>query len=204
LNGLGFADRMHAAQTARGSTLAIALAPSLDRIPYPLQQYDDPFLPYGRAVIDATADIACAYIFDLAAYLAVGASGAIALERTIAAVPTPTLTIVHGPLSRAEYARLLSPSSFGADAATLDTADPTVMAAFMREPEKGAFTPARAQPGEYANRLGTYLANQWLAFPGDSSRRWRWAGDEVALASRGADFQDAIRAVALKYRNLLP
>ncbi|MHB8625451.1 MAG: hypothetical protein ACYDEO_04540 [Aggregatilineales bacterium] len=78
-----FVDRMRAAQMARGSTLAIALAPSLDKIPYLLQQYDDPFLPYGRAVIDATADITCAYIFDLAVYLAVGASGAIALERTI-------------------------------------------------------------------------------------------------------------------------
>ena len=73
-------------------------------MPYPMQRYDDPFLPYGRAVIDATSDIACAYVFDLAAYLSIGASGAIALERTIAYVPSPSLTILHGMFTRAEYA----------------------------------------------------------------------------------------------------
>ena len=69
-----FADRLAAAQRTNRSTLALVMAPRLLQIPLPMQRFDDPFLPFGKAIIAATRDVVCAYIFDLAAYLAVGAA----------------------------------------------------------------------------------------------------------------------------------
>ena len=71
------------------------LIPRLTKMPLPIQRYDDPFLPFGKAIIDATRDLVCAYVFDLAAYLALGAAGAVALERTIAYVGDDDVTVLH-------------------------------------------------------------------------------------------------------------
>src|SRR5689334_7364687 len=88
-----FHHLLEAAQQATQSTLAISLAPTLNKLPLELQRFDDPFLPFGKAVIDATADLVCAYVFHLGPYLALGAAGAVALERTIAYVPQTAIKI---------------------------------------------------------------------------------------------------------------
>ena len=100
-----FSVRLRAAQAARDSDLALMLSPRLAQMPLPMQRYDDPFLPFGKAIIDATRDLVCAYVFDLAAYLALGAAGAVALERTIAYAGTDdaTVTILHAPFVGAAY-----------------------------------------------------------------------------------------------------
>jgi hypothetical protein len=206
-----FIERLRQTQHMRRSTLAITLAPTFEKMPYPLLRHDDPFLPYSRAVIDATVDITCAYIFDLAAYLCVGASGAIALERAIAYVPGPTLKILHGPFSRADYARLISDSAFAADAATLDTVDPAVIAAFTADPTRGVFIDTHLANGSLSEphlaQVGRYQAGESLTLDdiGGSSITsptiyWEWCGDEVAVASRGDDFRDAIRIAALGHQ----
>ena len=69
-----FTAILEAAQKHDSCTLAIGLAPSLKNLPYSIQSYDDPFLPLGKAIIDATHELVCAYVFDLAAYLSLGAS----------------------------------------------------------------------------------------------------------------------------------
>jgi len=210
-----FAARVRELEKTRGTRLAIALAPSLERMPYPIQRFDDPFLPYGRAVIDATSDIACAYVFDLAAYLSVGASSAIALERTIAYVPAQSLTILHGMFTRAEYARLLSTSAFAADAATLATVDELVIASFLSDSAKGVLVDGKAilplmpywtgwtVSESTKQRLGWWVealpTGHVLEFPGEGDViRWLWR-DEISYASRSEDFQDEIRSAAQKY-----
>src|SRR5678815_364038 len=116
---MSFRDLVEAAQQRNQSTLAVSLAPVLNKLPYEIQRYDDPFLPYGKAVIDATADLVCAYVFHLGAYLALGAAGAVALERTIAYVPSGIVKVLHGPFANAEYVRAAFEDGFGANAVTI-------------------------------------------------------------------------------------
>lgn len=86
-----FRERWEAAQARSGGNLAIGIAPALDKLPAAVAKIDDPFLPLGKLIINTTADLVCAYVFHLSAYLAIGAAGAIALERTLAYVPTGIL-----------------------------------------------------------------------------------------------------------------
>src|SRR5215813_1844305 len=114
-----FLDRLEAAQQRNNSTLAIGIAPTLKKLPLEILRYDDPFLPFGQAVIDATGDLVCAYVFHLGAYLALGAAGAKALERTIAYVPSGIVKVLHGPFANAEYVRAAFEEGFGANAVTI-------------------------------------------------------------------------------------
>lgn len=98
----------------------IELAPRVSELPAPIQKYDDPFLPYSRAVLQATAERAGGYIFDLAAYLALGAAGAVALERSVALVSgEPYLTVLHGPFAAGGFAALAGRDALNMDAATV-------------------------------------------------------------------------------------
>src|SRR5512146_194773 len=114
-----FQDRLSAAQVRSASTLAFGLAPSIKTLPLAMQRFDEPLLPFGKAVIDSTADLVCAYVFHLASYLALGAAGAVALERTIAYVPAHLIKILHGPFATGDYAQAAFEDAFGADGVTL-------------------------------------------------------------------------------------
>ena len=74
-----FPYKLTLAQRRTGGTLALMLRPRLNQLPLAVQRYDDPFLPFGKAIIAQTADIVSAYLFDLAAYLALGAAGLISM-----------------------------------------------------------------------------------------------------------------------------
>jgi hypothetical protein len=79
-------------QTQHTKHLSLTLAPLITKMPLPMLYSDDPFLPFSKAVIDATRVHVSVYCFDLARYLALGAAGAIALERAIAYANTDRLT----------------------------------------------------------------------------------------------------------------
>jgi hypothetical protein len=100
----------------------LRLAPPAQLLPLPAQRYDEPLLPYSRTVISVTHDLVCGYIFDLAAYLAWGAPGAIALERSLALVDREWVRILHGPFVGPAYAAMAFESTFDADAVTLASA----------------------------------------------------------------------------------
>jgi hypothetical protein len=134
-----FTAILEAAQKHDSCTLAIGLAPSLKNLPYSIQSYDDPFLPLGKAIIDATHELVCAYVFDLAAYLALGAAGAVALERTIAYVPGRIVKILHGPFATGDYAQAAFEEAFNVDAVTLiPTLDRALIAAYLEQSHHGA------------------------------------------------------------------
>ena len=125
----------------RGAWL-IPLAPRVIALPAPIQKFDDPFLPYCRTVFAATLDLVAGYIFDLAAFLALGAAGAIALERACAilAATPEALCVVHGPFARAEYASFVGEGGLCADGATVTSAD--VKSAFLSEGVAALVTPS--------------------------------------------------------------
>ncbi|KXK54168.1 MAG: hypothetical protein UZ13_00434 [Chloroflexi bacterium OLB13] len=104
---------------AQGKHLALYVSPRFDFLPIEAQRYDEPLLPYGRLILDATEPYLGAIVFDLAAYAQFGAAGTVALERSIRLFSETTLTIIDGPLVDPAYAAVLDDLSFGPDAITI-------------------------------------------------------------------------------------
>jgi orotidine-5'-phosphate decarboxylase len=83
-----YLEKLLAAQQTNHSWLCIGLDPQPELMPVPALSWDEPVLPFNRRIIEATADLVCAYKPNLGFYLQWGAAGVIALERTIAAIPS--------------------------------------------------------------------------------------------------------------------
>jgi hypothetical protein len=200
-----FMDRMASACAAHQSNLLIEVAPWPEKIPYPLLRYDDQFLPFSKMLIDIAAEFACGFIFDLAAFLCLGASGAIALERAIAYVPAPLVRVLHGPFTTGAYSRAASESAFGVDAVTLCTADQTVIETYAKGGAHGTLLDAGCvghadhvlrplDSGIYhspdANGIGRIEFQTAIAgFP-----LLRWVASASGIGARGEDYRDVISA----------
>lgn len=154
-----FLDRLHNLITHTDSSIVLNLRPVLTKMPHPIRGYDDPFFPFGKAVVKATSDLVVGYMFDLAAYLEIGAAGAIALERTLSYVAGERLSILHGPFAGSAYARITDENAFAADAVTL--ADAAYIDAYLHRSDRGAFVvtqglPSRDYMTEMARQAGLY------------------------------------------------
>jgi orotidine-5'-phosphate decarboxylase len=84
---MSYFQKLAAVQQQNDSWLCVGLDPDPALLPLPSMQWDEPVLPFNKAIIDATADLVCAYKPNLGFYLQWGAAGVIALERTIAYIP---------------------------------------------------------------------------------------------------------------------
>ena len=82
-----YLEKLCAAQEKNNSWLCVGLDPDPARLRVDALKWDEPVLPFNRAIIDATIDLVCAYKPNLGFYLMWGAAGIIALERTIAYIP---------------------------------------------------------------------------------------------------------------------
>ncbi len=89
-----YLEKLHGAQESNDSWLCIGLDPVPDRLPAEALKWDEPILPFNKAIINATADLVCAYKPNLGFYLQWGAAGIIALERTIAYIPAHLPVII--------------------------------------------------------------------------------------------------------------
>lgn len=188
-----FVSKWNAAQESNHSRLAIGIRPRLTAMPAPIARYDDPFQPFCRAIITATADLACAYVFDLGAFLALGAAGARALERSIPLVPKHIPAILHGPFVTPDYAQAAFEEALAADAVTLATTQPDIIAAYADRPEHGVFCPSSEGQAAY---IGTWNA-QGFTLNGVCVR---WVTEPIIYASGRNDFEAVARAVADSYR----
>jgi orotidine-5'-phosphate decarboxylase len=83
-----YLEKLKAAQTENNSWLCVGLDPQPERLPVQALKWDEPILPFNKAIVEATADLVCAYKPNLGFYLQWGAAGIIALERTIAYIPS--------------------------------------------------------------------------------------------------------------------
>jgi hypothetical protein len=186
-----FADKLRRIQSERKSDLALLLAPRLPRLPLPIQRYDDPFLPFGKAVIQTTRDLVCAYVFDFPAYLAIGAAGAIALERTIAYAGRDVITILHGAFTGSDYVALMDETSFNVDAITIS---------------EGKFPIVRNDRTVFIVRSGETKHTESPAYWKDSDLfcmddlQLRLVGEEVLYRSSGEDFADHINTELARHR----
>lgn len=178
------------------SHLAVGLKPQIANLPAPIARYDDPFLPFGRAIIEATHEFACAFVFDLASYLALGAAGARALERTIPLVPNNVITILHGPFYTADYAAAAFEEAFAVDAVTLGQGKLEVVSAYTKQPNHAAFVMSKSALSPANMNVGFYDAT-WFELAG---KQIQWVTEPIIYASGLDDFQNAAREAAQKYR----
>ncbi|MGZ8303872.1 MAG: orotidine-5'-phosphate decarboxylase [Telluria sp.] len=68
-----FIDKLSAAWTTNNSLLCVGLDPDLSRFPAHLQGRPDAIVTFCKAIIDATADLACAFKPQIAYFAALGA-----------------------------------------------------------------------------------------------------------------------------------
>jgi orotidine-5'-phosphate decarboxylase len=73
MSALTFLQRLDAAMTSTQSLVCVGLDPEIERFPAHLRQRPQAILEFNRAIVDATADLACAYKPQIAHYAAVGA-----------------------------------------------------------------------------------------------------------------------------------
>lgn len=187
--------KLSAAQAAQQSDLALLIAPRVVKMPAPIARYDDPFLPFGRAIIDATRDLVCAYVFDLSAYLALGAAGAVALERTIpyANADGRAITILHAPFSGTGYVEAASDRAFNVDAVTLVNAADAP--AYLAEAGRGVFVMGETAPNGLSG-FGYFSQKAFHLFESQQPTLTVRLLDEMLLYTDGKEgFEQTVRAL---------
>lgn len=143
-----FLAKLAQAQRRNRSCLCIGLDIVVAHTPLPIQSYDEPMLPFARAIIEATGDLVCAYKPNLGFFLAEGAAGVVALERIVRLIPPDIPIILDGKFgdighTAEAYARGAF-EQFKADAVTLspyigsDSIRP-----FLKYADRGVFVLAR-------------------------------------------------------------
>lgn len=207
-----FRDLLQVACERSQSALAIGIVPRVDQLPALIQRYDDPFFPLGRTIIDATSDLAAAYVFHLGAYLATGAAGAIALERTIAYAPKDVIKIIHAPFVSPDFVRAVYEDAFGANAVTLATHEPAVVSAYVRDPMHGAFVTEQGDMqleqlnADYSDQIGSYrsigIGHNLLQLQGADPLNLQWYWGDQLYTSRGEDFAEVLRKTATQLRTM--
>ena len=142
-----FLAKLRAATARNRSLLCVGLDPQPDRLPLP------DLLAFTRAIIDATADLVCAYKPNAAFFEALGLDGWRALRDTIAAVPDGIPVILdakRGDIAHSAAAYATACFDFlGADAVTVNPylgADGVLP--FLARPDRAAFVLCRtSNPG---------------------------------------------------------
>lgn len=122
---ISFHARLKAAWSQSDSMLCVGLDPELSRLPAGIEQTPDGVAAFLRAIIAATADLACAYKPQIAHFSAIGAESAlvetIASVRELAPHAVVILDAKRGDIgsTAAMYAREAF-DRYGADAVTLN------------------------------------------------------------------------------------
>ena len=152
-----YLEKLRAAQERNDSWLCIGLDPDPAKLPLPTMQWDEPVLPFNKAIVDATADLVCAFKPNLGFYLQWGAAGVVALERTIAYIPDDVPIILDcktgdiGHTQAAWAAGLFD--AWHVDAATVNpfVGEDAVLPMLQERPEKAVYVLARtSNPGAAA------------------------------------------------------
>ena len=73
MNTSGFLQKLEAAITTSDSLVCVGLDPEIERFPQSLRNNTRAIFDFNRAIVDATADLVCAYKPQIAHYAAVGA-----------------------------------------------------------------------------------------------------------------------------------
>jgi orotidine-5'-phosphate decarboxylase len=143
-----FIDKLQVTQTTNGSWVCVGLDPVLERMPGPVLKHDEPFLPFLKDIVDATADLVCAFKPNLGFYLTLGAAGVTTLERIVAYIPDEIPVILDAKFNDiGNTARAYAQGAFdvlGVDAVTVNPyLGQDGVAPFLDRTDKAAFVLAR-------------------------------------------------------------
>lgn len=121
---MSFLQKLMASMERNNSRLCVGLDPTLNTLPEGVERSPAGVLAFNRAVIEATAGLACAYKPNLAFYEALGVEGWRVLEATVRAVPAGIPVIAdakRGDIrgTAAAYASAIF-DGLGCDACTLN------------------------------------------------------------------------------------
>lgn len=193
-----FSEKLRALLPTKPSARGLNLRPELARMPLPMLREDDPFLPWGKAIIAATRAVACCYVFDLAAYMALGAAGVVALERTIAyaAAARDVLTVLHGPFATADYLAAAGGSAFAVDGITVSSA--RLQSGYAPQHGDGVFA-MKSDLEVETSPVSAYSGCVLRVVPQAASPvNLSIFGRDVLYASPGDDFAEAALAALIK------
>lgn len=144
-----FEERFLAASRANDSLLCVGLDVDPARVPPHLLAREDWIVDFNAGIVEATADLVCAYKPNLAFYEALGQEGWRALKATVELIPKhiPVLgdakrgDIAH---TAAAYARAMF-DELGFDAVTINAfAGRDGVEPFLARPDRGAFVWCRS------------------------------------------------------------
>lgn len=185
-----FLEKLSRLREERQSNIALFLNPRLENLPISISRFDDPFLPYSKALIDMSKDLLVAYVFDLAAYLSLGAAGAVALERSIR-YAGDSVTILHAPFAHEGYSAMADITGLGVDAITV-----TKVSLLQTYLEKAPFAAFATEATEIP-QLGGYFAAEkhemaYLDAAGQA-QVLRLTDDSLLFASKREDYLEIVR-----------
>ncbi|MGH2538251.1 MAG: orotidine-5'-phosphate decarboxylase, partial [Candidatus Promineifilaceae bacterium] len=166
---MDYLHKLTAAQARNNSWLCVGLDPQPERLPLPAARWDEPILPFNKAIIDATADLVCAYKPNLGFYLQWGAAGVIALERTIAYIPDDIPIILDCKAGDIGYTQAAWAAGlfdqWGVDAVTVNpyAGAEAVLAMIGDRPDKAVYLLARTSNPSAADFQGELAAGRGLS-----------------------------------------
>ncbi len=180
---MNYLEKLKAVQERNNSWLCVGLDPDPIRLRVDVLKWDEPILPFNKAIVDATADLVCAYKPNLGFYLQWGAAGVIALERTIAYIPDHIPVILDcktgdiGHTQAAWAAGLFD--EWGVDAITVNpyVGAEAVLPMIGKRPDKAVYILARTSNPSAADFQGDLLQKQGLSAEViRQSQTWATAG----------------------------
>jgi orotidine-5'-phosphate decarboxylase len=150
----GFVEQLAQAWDAQDSLACVGLDPQIERLPSHIADQASPIFQFNKAIIDATADLVCAYKPQFAHYAACEAEDQ--LERTIEYIHRsyPRIPVIldakRGDVgSTAEKYAIEAFERYGADAVTVNPyLGGDSLAPFLRYAERGVIVVCRtSNPG---------------------------------------------------------
>ncbi len=191
-----FVDELKRLQEEHQSQVGLLLNPRFERLPLPITRYDDPLFPYSKAVVNATRDLVCAYVFDLASYMSLGAAGVVALERSVRYAGRDVLTILHGPFAGQGYSAMADATGFGLDAITVSRTED--LPHYIAQPPYAAFLAQyEAVSHDVPTTGGVYdvAEGQLILRDGDGEGlHIRLTDEELLTVGKLDDYAERIRA----------
>lgn len=166
---MDYLEKLKDVQNRNNSWLCVGLDPDPARLRVDVFKWDEPVLPFNKAIIEATADLVCAYKPNLGFYLQWGAAGIVALERTIAYIPDHIPVILDckagdiGHTQAAWAAGLFD--EWGVDAITVNpyVGAEAVLPMISQRPDKAVYILARTSNPSAMQFQGDLLQRQGLS-----------------------------------------
>jgi len=198
---MNFIDKLSAAWARNDSLLCVGLDPDMARLPAHLQGQPDAIFQFCKAIIDATADLACAFKPQIAYFAALGAEDQLEMICRYLCDSYPHIPLVldakRGDIGATahQYAREAY-ERYGADAVTVspymgsDSVEP-----YMAWPERGVIVLCRTSNAggsdlQFLDVGGKPLYQHVAQLVAD-----KWNGNGQCALVVGATFPEEIAAV---------